>query len=240
MTRRQELNTRIHQRLRHQIRKRLFSPTPRKMMTLTNLANQNEKLSARGLSAKMSDQVSQPRLVQGDVIRNIHYIESYNERDGVLNLTRIRYPLGIVLSQDCDLSLEFELRNSEKSNQDKWLVSVLVAPLYNLEHLLTGDHLSELGLKMQQSHSSTEGRLLRQNRLPRYHYLEFEKEVPIVPSVIDFKHFFSVAVEYLQATKAQHYVCTVSHLYREEISRRFAAYLARIGLPFQLTQSMAS
>jgi hypothetical protein len=52
-----------------------------------------------------------------------------------------------------------------------------------------------------------------------------------VPSVIDFKHYFSVPVEYLERIKPTNFVCAVCELYREDICQRFAAYLSRIGLP---------
>jgi hypothetical protein len=35
----------------------------------------------------------------------------------------------------------------------------------------------------------------------------------------------------LQEHKEKHYICTVSELFREKISQRFANYLSRIGLP---------
>ena len=47
----------------------------------------------------------------------------------------------------------------------------------------------------------------------------------------DFKHYFSVSVAYLEKLRPKHFVCRLSELYREDLSQRFAAYLARIGLP---------
>lgn len=48
----------------------------------------------------------------------------------------------------------------------------------------------------------------------RYHYLEFSSDVPIVPSLIDFKHYFSVNVEYLKKLKPSRFVCKVAEVYR--------------------------
>ncbi|MFC2036999.1 hypothetical protein ACFLYD_03370 [Chloroflexota bacterium] len=111
-------------------------------------------------------------------------------------------------------------------------MSVLVAPVYNAELLFRGQHLSELGMSMQViNHKRTPGKYLKDNQLPRYHYLEFPPPVQIVPSVIDFKHYFTVSVEYLEEAKEPRYVCSVSPLFREDVSQRFANFLARIGLP---------
>jgi hypothetical protein len=196
-----------------------------------NRENPGELLSERR-SYEMKNNTSQDsRLRQGDIIRDVEYIESIVEKEGILTVRNIQYPRVIVLTQDCDLSEEFNFRFTEKGTQDKWLVSVLVAPLYVAEHVFSGKHLELLKLRMQQIQSKTEIRLLKQNRLPRYHYLEFQEEVPIVPSIIDFKHYFSVNSVYLQELRNRNYVCTVSSLYREQISVRYASFLARIGLP---------
>jgi hypothetical protein len=112
------------------------------------------------------------------------------------------------------------------------LISVLMAPLYNVEHVYQGEHLSELGIRMERlPKTGNSGTFLRNNERPRYHYLEFDEGIPIVPSVIDFKHYFSVTVEYLTQLRPSAFVCSVAPLFREHIAHRFASYLARVGLP---------
>lgn len=176
-----------------------------------------------------------PRICQGDIFRDVDYIEYVSEESGIIEVSRIVFPLVVVLTQDCDLEQDYHFRWSKSRsfpNHDKWLISVLVAPLYNVEHFYQGDHLSELNLKMQTiSRKNTPGKNLRNNETPRYHYIEFPPAVPLVPSVIDFKHYFSVNVNYLKKLKKTNFVCCVSDLYREDISQRFAGYLARIALP---------
>ncbi len=178
-----------------------------------------------------------PRILQGDIIKDVEYIEYVNEKSGVLEISKISFPVVIVLSQDCDLENDYKNRTSRTStSQDKWLLSVLVAPLYNAEHVFLGEHLSELGLRMQQvNKEKTPGKYLRNNEIPRYHYLEFPSSIPIVPSIIDFKHYFAANLNYLRSIKQKNFVCSVSPLFREDISQRFANYLARIGLPELLT-----
>jgi len=132
------------------------------------------------------------------------------------------------------LAQDHTFRWSEKpsSNQDKWLFSILVAPLYNLEQVFTGQHLSELNMAMGTiSRKKTPGKNLMQNETPRYHYLDFPNEVALVPSVVDFKHYFSVNVVQLKQHKAEKFVCQIGELYRENLSHRFSNYLSRIGLP---------
>lgn len=175
------------------------------------------------------------RVCQGDIFRDVELIEYVRRKADAVEISTVTFPLVIVLTQDCDLAQDYTFRWSAKArgkNDDKKLFSVLVAPLYNELHVYTGEHLSELGMTMQQiNRGKTPGATLRNNETPRYHYLTFPAGVPIVPSVIDFKHYFSVSVDYLKQRKRSHYVCKVADLYREDISQRFASFLSRIGLP---------
>jgi len=176
------------------------------------------------------------RISQGDVFKEVDFIEYIVEEEGIIEVSKIRFPLIIVLSQDCDLFHDFKFRNKKEEEeiktQDKLLLSVLVAPLYNVEHVYKGEHLTEIKILMEPiNKKSSSGQDLLKNLKPRYHYLEFPKNIPIVPSVIDFKHYFSVNVDYLRELKISNFICKVSELYREDISHRFASFLSRIGLP---------
>ena len=177
------------------------------------------------------------RIKQGDILTDVEYIEYADVIDGVIKISKIRFPLVIVLTQDCDLTWDFDSRKRITGTQDKYLFSAIFAPLYNYEHFILGDHLSELGQKMQTISAKltkTDNKNLRNNENPRYHFLEFDDNIPIVNSVIDFKHYFTVNITKLQEHKDKHYICTVSELFRERISQRFANYLSRIGLPDML------
>ncbi len=75
-------------------------------------------------------------------------------------------------------------------------------------------------------------RAWRQNENPRYHCLPLSKTGKELPDVVaDFKHYFSVGADYLTHLKSQALVASLNDLYREDLTQRFTAYLARIGLP---------
>jgi hypothetical protein len=178
------------------------------------------------------DKEANERVCQGDVIRNVDYLESITESDGTVEISRVIYPLVVVLTQDCDLEQDFNYRLDLTKPQGNRLVSVLVAPLYNAEHVFAGEHLEDLGIKCSPiNRKATEGDYLRKNERPRYYYLDFPPEASVVPCVVDFKHYFSVNVEHLRALKKSYFVCKVAELFREALSLRFATYLARVGLP---------
>jgi hypothetical protein len=171
------------------------------------------------------------RISQGDVLRNIRYIENvFITEDGV-EISFVYYPYVIVLTQDCDLEQDSNIRLDPKDNKIR-LLSILVAPLYNEEHFFMGNHLSNLEFKGDVfSKNKTPYDRVRQNNDSRYHFLQFEDDVTVPNSVIDFKHYFSIDVAEYSVKIEKHYVCCVKELYREQISHRFSYYLSRIGLP---------
>lgn len=173
------------------------------------------------------------RLRQGEIISNVEYIESIEEEDGNLTISKIVFPYVVILTQDCDLSQDSSLRTIENpSNTDKKMLSVLVAPLYNLEHFYIGEHLNKLDMKMLEiNRKKSPGQNIVSNQNPRYHTLEFPNEIEIVDSVIDFKHYFSINIEYLYKIRDDNFICEIDVLFRELLTQRFASYLSRIGLP---------
>lgn len=176
------------------------------------------------------DKRRRTRISQGDVFRDVECIEYVVEKRGIIEVSKIVFPLVIVLTQDCDLEQDSE--NREKATQNTKLLSVLVAPLYNAEHVFLGDHLSDLGLMMEKiNKTKTPGTSLIKNERPRYHFIDFPETIPLVASIADFKHYFSVHVTYLERARKKNFICRLSDLFREDLSQRFAAYLARIGLP---------
>lgn len=189
------------------------------------------------------DRTPDKRIRQGDIYRDIDYFERVQVEGDEVTIQKISFPLVIVLTQDCDLEQDaayYVAESKKPENEDKRLLSVIVAPLYNEDIFLQGEHLCDesINYKMQvipktgkKGKLTTQYRFLTQNEIPRYHYLLFDESVQIANSVIDFKHYFTVNVECLSQARQDKFVCKVSKLYRERICQRFANYLSRIGLP---------
>ena len=173
------------------------------------------------------------RINQGDIFKNITHIENWEESGNELKIFRIHYPYVVILSQDCDLreddSARLEIIN------DKALVSVLAAPLYNFDQFLNGEHLKGLGIDaatpISKSPNKTNHKDFIKNLNPRYHFLEENPNGGLPKLVIDFKHYFSISIAYLQKVKDVNFERALDLLYRERLSQRFANYLSRIGLP---------
>src|SRR5690606_17138879 len=139
--------------------------------------------------------VATGRVCLGDVFRNVEFLEYAIEKNGHIEISKIVFPYVIVLTQDCDLSQDYTVRWSRRSTstQDKKIISVIVAPLYNAEYVFKGEHLQELGMKMQEiNKTKSPGEKVRNNENQRYHYFDFPDNVPLVPLIADFKHYFTV------------------------------------------------
>ena len=180
------------------------------------------------------NKVESGRIRQGDIFPNVPYYESYTETNGEFELVVYDFPYVIVLTQDCDLQQNKTAREkaadrSQFIENDKHLISVIVAPLYNSEHLFLGRHLDLLGIVSQAQNSKLK-KPITNNQNPRYHYMEFDDSVVVPNSVVDFKHYFTISVGWLE-TNIERRVCGIDPLYRELISQRFSNYLSRIGLP---------
>jgi hypothetical protein len=174
------------------------------------------------------------RVSQGDIFRDIDYIEHCSEINGIINISKITFPHIYVLTQDCDLAQDFLFRTTTpQKSQDKFLISVLVAPIYNAEFVNTGEHLSDIGYTMQDFTAGLKRdfQIIKMNKNPRYHYLNFGQESSIPPSIIDFKQYFSLNIKYLESIKNTNRLFKIQSLYREDISQRFSSFLSRIGLP---------
>ena len=76
------------------------------------------------------------RVSQGDVYKNVEFIDSITEENGIIEINKIIFPYVIILTQDCDLAQDFTFRSDDKKSDDKLILSVLVAPIYNSEHFL--------------------------------------------------------------------------------------------------------
>lgn len=182
------------------------------------------------------------RISQGDIYKNVYCFENVSLSNNEMKIKRVLFPYVIVLTQDCDMQ-QHDVYVGDKSGQ---LFSVLVAPMYNIAKFIEGKHLKNLELSAPNYISSAkrgkllncvnqyvtnEAILITKNQLARYHCLDFIPNDDIPSGILDFKHYFSVGVDYLKFDKKNDFVGRLKPLYRELLTQRFSNYLCRIGLP---------
>jgi hypothetical protein len=187
------------------------------------------------------------RVVQGDILKDIMFFEwdiaSSDPNDVCLIENNLRYV--VVLSQDCDLDHDFKNRSDRNAEKhDAYLQSILVCPAYLKEDFKAGEHLKrledakdecngrsqEFNLKMETKGGENWKKILK-NLDPRYHSLKGDEQYLVPDLIIDFKHYYTLPVNYLYRIYESHYVASLEELFREALCQRFSFYLSRIGLP---------
>ncbi len=180
------------------------------------------------------DYQSDEQIHQGDIIKDVEYIQKVEHKGGdEYEITFIEFPLVVVLTQECNLELDFKTRKGliAEYPEDKELFSVLVAPVYPADQVFEGEHLRDLHRQMQIMSSGKQRSRVVDNETSRYHFLKFPPEEKIDDLIVDFKHYFSTDLKKLELLKKDNFAFHIMELYREDISLRFTNYLARIGLP---------
>lgn len=184
------------------------------------------------------------RFYQGNILRDIKVVEwaeevnIEEEKEGEsiksksIEIRERVIPYSVVLTQDCDLEHDYKNRNkSDSPDNDKYIHFVLLCQAHLSERLRSGKHLEDFGITMRKIHSE-EWKQLINNKLYRYHFLNAFQDLQIPDLVIDFKHYITIPRDILYSEEYKKcYLATISAMYRENLSIRYAQYISRIGLP---------
>lgn len=184
------------------------------------------------------------RYYQGDILRDIKIVEWADEvyveeeikgethKEKNIEIRERIIPYSVIITQDCDLEQDYNNRiNKESTDNDKYIHTILLCQAHLSEKLRGGAHLEDLSIKTR-SIPSVEWKQLRQNNIYRYHSLEEASDLQIPSLVIDFKHYFSILRDILYTDEySNKRIATISALFRDNLSIRYAQYLSRIGLP---------
>lgn len=173
---------------------------------------------------------------QGDVFQGVKYYFSVKEDNDGVDIIELTFPFVVILSQACDTYFMSDLVNKsisqEPASNKKFMYSYLVAPIYNLESLKSGDYfVSELPIRMkkEQQFNSKEKDVAASDMHYRYYLFKSQNIYDNNESVIDFKHYFTLNAIDLMSQRANR----VGNFDREhtlKIVNKFAAFLTRVGI----------
>ncbi|MBR5227952.1 MAG: hypothetical protein IKV94_04870 [Clostridia bacterium] len=183
-------------------------------------------------------------IYQGEFIKNVEFIEDFNEKDGNIEISIINFPLVVALTQECDSTQDYknrlkeyqkrkETEGREGVERNPYLLSIMVAPVYLLDDIKAGKHLEHLGISCR-TISSNEIKKIKQNADARYHYMKIEVlSGKYIEYIVDFKQYFTVNVDKILQHKRnkENIQFVLGDLFKESLSQRFSNYLSRIGLP---------
>lgn len=173
---------------------------------------------------------SENRICQGDILEDFQHKFLYyqNEEKAIISIT---LPYAIVLSQDCDLEQDYNQRqDNASSTNDKFMQSILVCPAYIAESFKRGEHLKNMGLIMN-TWGRDKWKDIKSNQNQRFHYFPNDPANNMPEIVVDFKQYYTIPRDDIYPLHKEKYKISIAPLFREDISLRFATYLARIGLP---------
>lgn len=191
-------------------------------------------------------------LRQGEVLANV--IERRPlliKADGEVEFVDINHPYAVVMSQDCDLERDFDLRFPSEGEPPA--VGAVEAHLNSLSHILLCDAFPGADfkalVKQTQGYGSKEWKWLSQNNNERFHFLNGmpgatapgEGELIAAdhdPDTgrlgIDFRGHFaipsSLAYDALGRGEAER-LGVVPDVYLHDLVQRFYSYQSRVALP---------
>jgi hypothetical protein len=176
---------------------------------------------------------AQGELRQGEIISNLIQARLDFATVGLSSPPKIdlvTHQFAVVVSQDCDLLLDYNVRNGIGDvKPDKLLPSILFCEVATAEEMCRAEN----GI------NGRDRQLFGKNKLERFHFLQkVEREKDGMgeglPELgIDFKRYFSIPTDevYKRVTLEAKRRCYMSSPYLEHLSNRFAHFQQRIALP---------
>ena len=178
--------------------------------------------------------VAPDRLRQGQVIRNLYeYIPTgLPTADGPAEVTAVLHPLVVVLSPECDLVSDYELRNANpKGGVDRSQSSSF------LEHIQCCKLFEEGEIRGPHRLNSAAWSFIKTNRHERYHTIPASavgRSDSTTPLYSDFKRIFGVSTEYLYAALDAGQLemdAVIAPPWIHQLVQRCYAFQARVCVP---------
>lgn len=182
-------------------------------------------------------------LRQGEILEDVPQLIplslDYVANPNNLEFAGLKHPFSVIITQDCDLDLDFEARRKKTSLQHpeaKHLNCVLLCEMQVEDFYKIKGTREKYGITRDILSS------IKRYNMERYHHLpEFELQEELGLSsiilrsfIIDFKRFFSVPVVHLYGLIEANSVTRIVYLdspFKEHLSQRFYNYQSRIALP---------
>jgi hypothetical protein len=179
------------------------------------------------------------RICQGDILRDFKFQEVINIKGTVKEYF---YPYVVIMSQDCDLEQFQKIKSAENLPENDgstkctcYLPNIIFAPAFVSEQLKEGKHLKDVHNITQDKLGGDKWKNLLSNHVDRYHHLNADLEIQVQDLIIDFKLYHTLAIEHFLEQYKERYLTSISELFRERLSQRFANFISRIGLPEIIT-----
>ena len=172
---------------------------------------------------------------QGDIFKNVKYYFSVKEDNDGVDITELTFPYVVILSQSCDTYFMSDLieksTTQNPATNNKFMYSFLVAPIYNLEALRTGDFFEDdsniINMKKTEQLNSRDKSFAETDMHCRYYLFPSKDIFPL--SAIDFKHYFTLNAETLMENRDNR-LGKFDYEHTLKIVNKFASFLTRVGI----------
>lgn len=189
--------------------------------------------TSKAVKCELSDNI-----FQGDIFQNVRFNYLESEDNDSVEVIEYVFPYAIVLSQSCDVISMSEMEVSKTGKATKFMPSILMCPIYDTtlakqgEHICDALELMNIAIVKDNLFNSHEKKVADKDWHYRFHSLEIEYEgnIALDNSMIDFKHYFTVPISYLLHNRSDR-VFRLDDIYAEQITLKFATFLSRVAMP---------
>lgn len=178
---------------------------------------------------------------QAELLTSVSEFQAISAGDGdpaEIATRKVEHPLVVVMSQDCDLEQDFNVRHPADSPPLS-REAAEVSPTA-LSHILLCDahKESELKQRLPEGLGSKDIRRIAQNQNERYHRIEDaeirDAGLEVEALFLDFRRYFSIPCpdiyDQLASTTAGR-TARLPAYYLHDLNHRFYTYLARVAIP---------
>lgn len=192
---------------------------------ITDIQNEYQSMNTKDDPSKLRDILSKINTARKKLTKDIETYGGLIDTDFVIRETSNDDIKKLINKIEGALS-----RLIESINNDKCIPNVLVCPAYLETDFINGKHIENAKMNNMVSQLKE---IQDNNKFKRYHFIKGAQSDNInMPNlVVDFKHFYTLPVEYLYTLYTNSYVCSLNVLFNESIAQRFTFFLSRIGLP---------
>lgn len=177
-------------------------------------------------------------ICQGDIYKDVSYNYIDSEDDENVHVIELVFPMAIIISQACDVIAMGEMVRKKQGKATKFMPSVLMCPIYDAQMLKEATHLKKLlnifdyQIEDGSVYDKRDAEIAKRDWHYRFHKLSVsvEEKVVLNDTFIDYKHYFTVSPKYLM-NNISNRIFRLDDIYAEQITLKFATYLARVAIP---------
>lgn len=177
-------------------------------------------------------------ICQGDIYKSVKYSYIDAETNDDVSIIEYEFPLAVIISQACDVIAMEKMAKNHKGKPAKFMPGILMCPIYDKDLVKSGTYIEEgfnnMGITMDKEEvfHKDDYKVAERDWHYRFHALQVKVEdKPIITNaLLDFKHYFTVSIQYL----IEHKNNRILHLtdpFAEQLTLKYATYLSRVAIP---------